>query len=97
MDQREEDRRTLATLLERANEFRLPRATRVKKRLAAGETLTENDIEFLHRVLEDANWMLQIVERNPDYQELASKAIALYTDITKLAVENEQVQRGSTD
>ena len=89
MDQLEEDQRTLATLVERWNKSRFPRATEIKQRLEAGETLTSHDIEFLHTVLEDGGSILQVVERNPEYQEIAAKVIAFYGKITQLAVDNE--------
>ncbi len=41
------DAGTIQALLERLEEFRLPRALAVEKRVDAGETPTDEDFEFL--------------------------------------------------
>ncbi len=91
MDQKEEDRATLITVMDRFNKWRYPQAAEMKSRLEKGETLTERDVQFLHRVFEAAQVVLPILERNPEFHELASKAINLYSEITTLALDNEQL------
>jgi len=85
-----EDAGTIAALMIRFREYRLPRATRMLERVNAGETLQDSDIAFLNRVFDDARQNQLLVQRNPEYQELVSRATALYEEITRKALENEK-------
>lgn len=92
MDQKEEDRATLTAIMERFNKWRYPRVLEIKGRLERQETLTDQDMKFLDRVFEATQDVLPIIERNPEYHEIASKAVALIHDVTTLALENEQLK-----
>lgn len=92
MDQKEEDRATLTAIMERFTNWRYPRALEIKGRVEQGEMLSDADMQFLSRVFEAAQEVMPIIERNPEYQEIASKALALIHDITTLALENEQLK-----
>ena len=50
----DKDKGTIAALMIRFKEYRLPRAMRMLGRVNAGETLMDNDIAFLKRVFNDA-------------------------------------------
>lgn len=88
----DKDTGTIAALMIRFKEYRLPRAMRMLDRVNAGETLTDDDIAFLKRVFNDARANQQLVKRNPDYSELVSRALALYEEIIEKAMENEKAQ-----
>ena len=90
MSKPENDDGVIVALLERFKEFRLPRALDLKALVDRGERLSEADIAFLKRVFEDAQEIKPIVERNPEYRELTAKAISLYHEITRRALENER-------
>ena len=47
MDQKTEDAGTIAALMIRFSEYRLPRAQRMLNRVNAGELLNDSDIAFL--------------------------------------------------
>ena len=86
----DKDTGTIAALMIRFKEYRLPRAMRMLDRVNAGETLMDNDIAFLKRVFDDARANQQLVKRNPEYSELVSRAVALYEEIVAKAMENEK-------
>ena len=87
-----EDAGTIAALMIRFKEYRLPRAMRMLDRVNAGETLMDNDIAFLKSVFNDARANQQLVKRNPEYNELVSRALSLYEEIIEKATENEKAQ-----
>lgn len=88
----DKDTGTIAALMIRFREYRLPRAMRMLDRVNAGETLMDNDIAFLKRVFDDAKANQQLAKRNPEYKELVSRAVALYEEIVAKAMENEKAQ-----
>lgn len=84
------DEGTIQVLLDRLNNFRLPRALALKERIDAGGLLEDSDIEFLQRVFEDANSVRGLIQRNPELQNLAAQLSGLYAHITSTALQNEQ-------
>lgn len=83
-----DDTGTIEALLQRFNDFRLPRLLELKARTDAGEVLTDYDLDFLERVLDDARSNDGIAGRHPELQSLVAKAIALYHEITSRALAN---------
>ena len=84
------DEGTIQVVLERFENRRLPRVLRLKEQVDNGEALSDSDLAFLSQVLEDANYIMPLADKHPEYQALVVKAVALYHDITKRALENEQ-------
>ena len=64
---------TIQVLLDRLNNFRLPRALALKERVDAGGLLEDSDIEFLQRVFEDANSVHALIKRNSKLQNLKNE------------------------
>ena len=85
-----EDTGVILALMERFNEQRLPRALELKARVEEGESLTDTDIAFLEKVFSDANHVLPLIDRHPELQPVAARAISLYKEITEKALENEK-------
>jgi len=83
---------TIQVLAERLSKFRLPRALELKARVDRGNTMNENDIAFLERALHDSQEITALIDRHPEWQELASKMSRLYKEITEKALENEIAQ-----
>lgn len=80
----------ICVLMERFEKQRLPRALSLKEKVDSGSKLDSFDIEFLEEVFSDSNKVKPILDRHPEYQELAAKVIGLYHEITAKALENEQ-------
>ena len=92
MDQSEEDAGTIAVLMLRMKESRLPRAERMLKKVNSGETLSDSDIQFLKRVYRDNRANQQLIKRNPEYFHLMTGFIDLYTEIIAKGIENEKAR-----
>ena len=84
---------TIQVMLQRLNEYRLPRALDLKKKVDRGEKLDSNDVEFLETVLTDASSAQGLISRHPELQPLVGKLMGLYSEITTKGLENEQ-QKG---
>ena len=80
----------ITVLLERLNEFRLPRLLELKQRMDAGETLSDHDMEFLERLMEDARSAQVYVDRHPEVQPVYARVMTLYNEITTRGLENEK-------
>ena len=89
MAQDSDDTGVIVALMRRFNEQRLPETLAIKKRVEAGERLNEHDIAFLEKVFSDANHVIPLLEKHPDLQPVASRAVSLYKEITAKALENE--------
>mgnify|MGYP003433073706 CR=1 FL=1 len=85
-----EDTGMIEALLQRLNDFRLPRLLELKERVDRGETMSEYDIEFLEGVLADAHSAVPFSDRHKELQPLAAKMTALYHEITSKALVNAE-------
>jgi len=52
--------------------------------------LDDYDVAFLEEVFSDSNKIKPLLDRHPEYQELATRVITLYGEITEKALENEK-------
>jgi hypothetical protein len=96
LDQSEIDEGTIAALMIRMKEYRLPRAKRMLERVRGGQTLSSEDIAFLKRVHSDSRNTQALVKRNPQYNELIVRMMDLYTEIITKGLENEKASSGNT-
>lgn len=89
MAQFSKDTGVMLALVERFQNERLPRALALKEKVDKGELLSDFDIAFLQEVFQDAKRIQPLVDQNPEWQEIAGRAVHLYKQIMDKALENE--------
>lgn len=87
---KQQDAGVIEALLQRLNDFRLPRMLDLKKVVDRGDPISQTDMDFLERVLEDAQTAQGLFDRHPELQPLAARLSSLYQDIVSKALENEK-------
>lgn len=88
-DRDKDETGTISVLLERTKR-RVPTMLAMKARLLEGDTLADVEIVELTKIFESANDTRGLTDRNPELQQLVTKMISLYEDITELALANER-------
>jgi len=89
MSNKADDAGVIQVLLNRFNEQRLPRALLMKEKVERGETLEKFEVDYLAEVLVDVRAIHGLIERHPEYQEIVTKGLNLYKEITEKALANE--------
>jgi hypothetical protein len=95
MSDKNKDKGIILALLDRFNKQRLPRALAMKEKVEQGEVLNKFDLQLIDEVFDDARNIKLLLERNPEYKELAAKAINLWHEIVAKNIENEKNNEGS--
>jgi hypothetical protein len=90
MTQPDTDAGIISVLLDRLEKQRLPLILALKDKVGEGTPLDDFDIDFLEQALSDAGKVNALVDRHPEYQDLAARIIGLYKEITSKALENEK-------
>ena len=88
MTESEKDAGIIEVLLERFEKQRLPRALALKEKVEKGEALDDWETAYLEEMLEDARQVKTLIDKHPEYQELYTRAVHLYKEITDKALEN---------
>lgn len=95
MTQPSKDAGVIVALAERFQKERLPRALALKAKVEKGEPLSDLDIAFLEQVFQDSNHIQSLVDRHPEWQAIAARAMHLYKEIMDKALENESTRTGA--
>ena len=90
MSETPQDTGLAMVLLERLEKQRLPLALEMKEKVDRGERLEDFELRHLQEMLSDANQVKALVERHPEYQDLAARVLHLYKQITEKALTNEK-------
>ena len=89
MTESSKDAALIQVLAERLEKIRLPVVLELKEKVDQGEVLNDLDIEFLEEVFVDAGTRKPLLDRHPEWQELAGRMASLYNEITAKALANE--------
>ncbi len=80
----------ILALIDRFEKQRLPRLQALKKKTDDGELLSEGDINFLDKVIHDAQQSKHLIDRHPEWHSFCSRVVHLYETITENALKNEK-------
>ncbi len=90
---RDKDRGIIQVLLNRLNEFRMPRLLKLKEQVDRGEPLSALDLEFLKRALSEGGEARGLAMRHPEYQPIVDQMAQLYNEVLTKGAENERNPR----
>ena len=68
----------------------LPRLLDIEKKVEAGESLLDEDLDFLENSIADARKAIPLIDRHPEYQALAAQVMELYKTISEKALQAEK-------
>lgn len=82
----------ITVLVERLQSQRLPKLFAMKQKIDNGVPLDDSDLNFLEKAMSDGRQVMTLIDKHPEYQELATKVLALYKEIIEKAL---QIEKGS--
>jgi hypothetical protein len=92
MNSKESEIGILTAVVERLENRRLPKLMAMKKKVDNGIPLEDDELHFLKKTVKDSNKIMDLVDKYPEYQEIATKAIEIYKEIAHKAL---QIEKGA--
>lgn len=80
----------IQVLLHRFSTYRLPYALQLKAQVDRGERLSEYEMRFLKKVVQEGAQACRLAAKHAKYEALVSQATALFSEIMSKALENER-------
>lgn len=80
----------ILAIVERFERQRLPTLLALKEKVYQGHALSDWEIEFLDRVIDDATRTLPLTVGHPELHGFCAHVIHLYKEVTEKALENEE-------
>ena len=90
MNQSSSETGVLTVMVERLKSQRLPRLLAIKQKVDEGVALNDSELDFLEKAVTDGRSVMTLIDKHPEYQELATKVLALYKEIIEKALQLEQ-------
>jgi hypothetical protein len=87
---RDKERGIIVALLERLNNYYLPRAIDLKQQVDRGGCLTQYDLQFLKTAISESGESRRLAKKHPQYQQLVDQMMHLYSEIASKSLVNEQ-------
>jgi hypothetical protein len=84
-----QDTGVIMALLKRFEAQRLPTLLALKEKVDNNQLLSDADVEFLGRVIDDANRTMPMTEGHPELHNFCARVVHLYDEITTRALQNE--------
>lgn len=92
MDKSTSEIGVITAIVERLESQRLPKLFAMKQKLDEGKPLDDAELDDLEKTMMNGREVMAMIGRHPEYQELATKVLALYKEIIDKAL---QVEKGS--
>jgi len=83
------DAGVIMALIERFERQRLPTLLELKEKTDNGAALSNVDLEFLDKVMDDAMRTMPLTEGHPELHSFCAHVVHLYREITAKALQNE--------
>jgi hypothetical protein len=80
----------MQAMVEEFEKHRLPILLKIRDEVEHGKPISEGELEFLEKVIEDAGRTMHLMVNYPELHDFCQHVVHLYQEITAKALENEK-------